>query len=271
MERYEHHADITKNKLCPFKLRHVPCVEDVFNWHKNVEIVLVTHGEGFIHHGTDEIPLKEGDIVLIEPNVMHRFHSSVDFRFYYFIVDDRFWTENGIEISDYSLEPKVRDGELCALYLAMVEKYEDNRNNASAVSVPLLRAAVLEFLCYIIMHYAKPTGEREATSASEEYIKSAITYLGEHYTENVTLDSVAAFCGVSKYHLAREFKNHTGQTVFEYVNMLRCKRASLLLSEGKSVTETAYTCGYESLSYFSRVYRKRMGVSPSGIKSEHNS
>lgn len=268
MERYEHHADITKNKLCPFKLRHVPCVEDIFNWHKNIEIILITDGEGYIHHGTAEIPLKKGDITLIGPNVMHRLYSSGKFEFYYFIVDDRFWTENGIDITEYSLEQKVRDEELNALYLAMAEKYEKKNNIGDAISVPLLRAAVLNFLCYVLVHYAKPVKIKEAVSASEEFIKMAITYLGEHYTEDVTLEGIAAFCGVSKYHLAREFKDHTGQTVFEYVNMLRCKRASLLLSEGKSVTETAYACGYESLSYFSRVYRKRMGVSPSNIKGE---
>jgi AraC-like DNA-binding protein len=149
----------------------------------------------------------------------------------------------------------------------MAKKYEKKDNIGDALSVPLLRAAVLNLLCYVLAHYAKPVKVREAVSASEEFIKRAIVYLGEHYTEDVTLEGIAAYCGVSRFHLAREFKNHTGQTVFEYVNMLRCKRASLLLSEGKSVTETAYACGYESLSYFSRVYRKRMGVSPSNLKS----
>ena len=197
---------------------------------------------------------------------MHRLYSSGDFQFYYFIVDDRFWTENGIDITEYSLEPKVTDAELNALYLAMVGKYEKKNNIGDALSVPLLRAAVLNFLCYILSHYSKPVKEREAVSASEEYIKRAIVYLGEHYTEDVTLEGIAAFCGVSRFHLAREFKIHTGQTVFSYLNMLRCKKATMMLSEGKSVTETAYACGYESLSYFSRVYRNRMGTSPSSIK-----
>ena len=252
MERYEHHADITKNKLCPFKLRHVQCVEDVFNWHKNVEIVLVTDGEGYIHHGTDEIYLKEGDITIISPNVMHRLYSSGKFEFYYFIVDDRFWRENGIDITEYSLEQKVCDEELNALYLAMAKKYEKKNNIGDALSVPLLRAAVLDLLCYVLLHYAKPVTQKEAVSASEEFIKRAIVYLGEHYTEDITLEGIAAYCGVSRFHLAREFKNHTGQTVFEYLNMLRCKKATMMLSEGRSVTETAYACGYESLSYFSR-------------------
>ena len=266
MERYEHHADIMQNKLCPFKLRHVMCVEDVFNWHKNVEIIYVTDGEGYVHHGIDTIPLKKGDIALISPNVMHRFYSSGEFMFYYFIVDDRFWAENGIDITQYSLDQKVCDEKLNALYLAVVKAYENKKAEESDMSVPLLRSAVLNFLCYILLNYSKQVEEKVSVSASDEYIKRAITYLGEHYTESVTLDEIAAFCKVSRFHLAREFKNRTGQTVFEYINMLRCKKATMMLSEGKSVTETAYACGYESLSYFSRVYRKRMGTSPSAIK-----
>lgn len=266
MDRYEHHADITQNKLCPFKIRHISCVEDVFNWHKNIEMILVTDGEGFIHHGTEKMHLKKGDVSLICPNVMHRLYSSTDFKFYYFIVDDRFWFENGVDISQYSFEPKVSDAELNSLYLAVADAYEKKKESNDAASVLILRSAVMNLLSYILVHYARPAKEKEAVSASEEYIKKAVTYLVEHYTENVTLDGIAAFCGVSKYHLAREFKSRIGQTVFEYINTLRCKKATAMLSEGKSVTETAYACGYESLSYFSRVYRKKMGTSPSVIK-----
>ena len=75
--------------------------------------------------------------------------------------------------------------------------------------------------------------------------------------------SIAAMCGITKYHLAREFKRITGQTVLTYLNALRCKKAQLLLSEGKTVTEAAFESGFESLSYFSRTYKRIMGAPPS--------
>ena len=266
MERYEHHADIMQNKLCPFKLRHVMCVEDVFNWHKNVEIIYVTDGEGYVHHGIDTIPLKKGDIALISPNVMHRFYSSGEFMFYYFIVDDRFWAENGIDITQYSLDQKVCDEKLNALYLAVVKAYENKKAEESDMSVPLLRSAVLNFLCYILLNYSKQVEEKASVSASDEYIKRAITYLGEHYTESVTLDEIAAFCKVSRFHLAREFKKYTGHTVITHINIMRCKKADACLVGGMTVTEAACECGFDSVSYFSRTYKKLMGNLPSSIK-----
>ncbi|MBQ8432508.1 MAG: helix-turn-helix domain-containing protein [Clostridia bacterium] len=63
-------------------------------------------------------------------------------------------------------------------------------------------------------------------------------------------------CEITECYLAREFKSYTGQTVMTYLNMVRCKNAEICLAEGKSVTETAYECGFESISCFSRTYKK---------------
>lgn len=94
-----------------------------------------------------------------------------------------------------------------------------------------------------------------------------LEYLNENYTQSITLDELARLCGITKCHLAREFKRYTGQTVLTYVNSLRCQLAGLCISEGLSVTEAAYKSGFESLSYFSRVYKRLMGVPPSGGKA----
>lgn len=270
MERYEHHNYLTTNKLCPFKLGTIlGNAEEICNWHSNVEFIIVTAGEGKIRYGGDDITLKAGDISLINSNVMHRLYTDGEFCYHYFIVGERFCIENGLDISEFILEPKVSDETMCSLYLAVVDRYREKEADENVMSVMALRSAALALISYAFSNYSKPQdSKREAGASSEEYIKRVVSYLNEHYTEALSLDSIASFCGVSKYHLSREFKNRTGQTVFSYMSMLRCKKAAMLLSEGKSVTETAYACGYESLSYFSRAYRKRMGVAPSEYKAE---
>ena len=79
----------------------------------------------------------------------------------------------------------------------------------------------------------------------------------------LSLDTLASLCGVTKFHLMRQFKQYTGQTIFSYLNHLRCQNAELLIAEGNSITEAAYASGFESLSYFSRTYKKHMGTAPS--------
>ena len=63
--------------------------------------------------------------------------------------------------------------------------------------------------------------------------------------------------------MSRDFKKYTGNTVFEYINISRCKTAATLIASGMSVSAAANECGFENLSYFSRTYKKYMGKLPS--------
>ena len=84
-----------------------------------------------------------------------------------------------------------------------------------------------------------------------------------NYTGSVTLQEVADHVGISKYYLSREFKEFTGATIFDTLNMNRCTEARRRMEAGASVSEAALSCGYENLSYFTRVFKKHMGDLPS--------
>jgi AraC-like DNA-binding protein len=104
---------------------------------------------------------------------------------------------------------------------------------------------------------------KTANSAAAARIKAVMTYMRSHLSEPVTLDEIAEHAGVSKYHLSREFKLSTGATIFDSLNILRCKEARHLLSSGATVSEAAHACGFENLSYFSRTFKKYTGKLPS--------
>jgi len=86
-------------------------------------------------------------------------------------------------------------------------------------------------------------------------------------------ESLAASCtsrqeigrqsALSKFHMCRIFKRATGMTIQTYLNELRVNRACRMLSDGtKNVTETCFECGFENLSYFIQVFRKKVGMAP---------
>lgn len=88
-------------------------------------------------------------------------------------------------------------------------------------------------------------------------------YLDRHYTEPLTLDSIAQAMGVSKYHLDRVFLTGTGCTPMQYITRRRMARAQVLLaSTDQSVQHIALQCGYNSYTYFTSVFRKNVGKSP---------
>ena len=262
---YEHHDAIKQDRLCPFKLgSSADSLPAPSNWHENIEIILATSGRGFVQYGKDTLSFSEGEICVVNSGVLHRPYSIDGLSYYFMIIDERFCKENGLDITAVRFSRLFCDEKTRALYLSAAEAVKAYEKEISPLSTARLRLAMLALLTDLYERHAE--NESTATTSashSESYVKGAMEYINDHYTEKIGLNELAAHLGISKCHLAREFKRIAGQTVLEYVNVLRCRRADALLGEGKSVTEAALESGFESLSYFSRTYKKLIGVSPS--------
>ncbi len=268
---YEHHIAIKQDKLCPFKLGTAKTTLPApSNWHENIEILLVMDGSGFMQYGRSVLPLACGDISVVNSGVLHRPFGDGDFDYRFLIIDERFCRENGLDVTAVRFREHFRDEATEVLFLRATEAAEAYEKAPSPISTARFRLSVLALLVDLFERHAAPTEAKDAPpSLSERYVKQLMEYVNEHYTERIGLDALASLLGISKCHLAREFKKITGQTVLAYINTLRCRRAELLISEGKSVTEAAIDAGFESLSYFSRTYKKLMGASPSKQKNTH--
>jgi AraC-like DNA-binding protein len=94
-------------------------------------------------------------------------------------------------------------------------------------------------------------------------VMKAVNYLKEHFSENVNMKELAELVGMSVSSFYQHFKALTGITPLQYQKKLRLCEARRLLMAGSDVTTAAYQVGYESLSQFSREYRRFFGVSPS--------
>lgn len=88
--------------------------------------------------------------------------------------------------------------------------------------------------------------------------------------DSTALPSVSEFvqaCGRGHAHVCRTMQSLLGKTPSQYLNEVRCKRANRLLRETRlSVEEIGFRCGFESLSYFSKTYKKSQGLSPSAFR-----
>jgi len=65
------------------------------------------------------------------------------------------------------------------------------------------------------------------------------------------------------------FKQCTNVSIFEFLNSHRCSEAKKLLRQEHTVSEAAFACGFENLSYFSRTYKKYIGVLPNKTKRQY--
>ena len=96
-----------------------------------------------------------------------------------------------------------------------------------------------------------------------EKIKTALSLIEENYSSHFTLAQLSESCGMSPNYFCRFFKEMTQKTPFDYINIYRINAACELLSSGEAtITEVAYSCGFNDLSYFIRLFKKHKGLSP---------
>ena len=88
-------------------------------------------------------------------------------------------------------------------------------------------------------------------------------YIDTNFEKEINLDLLAHLCFASKYHLIRVFKKYYGITPRQYLINKRIEKAKKYLESGKSVSDTCYTIGFESINSFSNLFRAKTGMPPS--------
>lgn len=103
------------------------------------------------------------------------------------------------------------------------------------------------------------------TESQQLRIQKAITHINENLTENTSVTELAQIAGFSESHFSKLFRQVTGQSVIAYQNTLRLTHAESLMQLGDcNVSEAAAAVGFRDIYYFSRLYKKFKGTSPSG-------
>lgn len=268
--KYEHHsAESYLGYYCPFKIKFLKNSKNsVTNWHKNPEIVYVADGEGVLQHDGQSYSMQKGDMFIINPEMVHHIFSETGIDYYFVIIDVEFCAQNGIAIGNYNFDIRVEDDITKEKFIKVIKETEKYTEKYSDLSPAKVRNAVLDLLVDICEnHSSKKAEDREKVAV--DYVKKALEYINNNYKNEITLEGIAEYVGINKFYLTREFKKFTNQTVFFCINSLRCKNAESLLQKGATITEAALDSGFESVSYFSRTYKKIRGYSPSEYKESN--
>lgn len=104
---------------------------------------------------------------------------------------------------------------------------------------------------------------QQETKPDSRRIQRVMQYVEDHYFEDIRLSDLAQLVNMASVTLARFFLNTTGQTVFTYVKAVRLGHASrLLVDTSRSISEIAYSCGFNNLSNFNRQFKVSKGITP---------
>lgn len=116
---------------------------------------------------------------------------------------------------------------------------------------------------------AQPESEEAGFPIEDYRIKKVVDEINIRYTEKISLQELADKCGLSSGHLSALIKRETGASFSDYVAAKRIGDAKkLLLQEGLSIEEVAYQVGYHDYFYFTKVFKKHEGISPSAFRKQ---
>ena len=236
------------------------------HWHSPIEIILPTENDYSVICGNHEFNLRQGDILIIAPGVIHSLYAPEEgnriiFQANCSVISGIKELETVLSLISPALLftpeefPYVHE-ELCNLLLSIRDEYFSNEF--------LFEASVYSQLIEIFIiigrnHVEKQKKYDMGDLKHIEYIEkffSICDYIGKNCTTDLTLEEVADFAGFSKYHFSRLFKQFTGQTFYKFLSEKRINHAEkLLISPDISITEVALQSGFTSLSAFNRMFK----------------
>ncbi|MGI2297071.1 response regulator transcription factor [Paenibacillus sp. GXUN7292] len=151
------------------------------------------------------------------------------------------------------------------VYIRDPEQFELSKKNIlhSKDSQAFLNYAVHAFECLFL------TEKTAEVTVYKKEIVDVINYIEERYKDKLTLETIANYVNFSENHLCRVFKEQVGTSLINYINHVRMGRAADLIMQGYTyMKEVASLVGISDQFYFSRLFKKHFGVSPTEYKAQ---
>lgn len=251
------------------------------HWHSPLEIIMPLQNNYQVTCCNTLFTLREGDVLLINPGIIHSMGASAGKRL---IFQADFTLLHGIKELEATLS--LISPALLITAEDVPETHEQIRRIMLEISeeyfadAPLSEAAVYSKLIEIFVLIGRsysPNAKSFDISISKhrEYTERFMyicDYIIEHFSEDLTLDSIADLSGFSKYHFSRLFKQFTNMSFYKYLNKKRIENAEkLLMDQALTITEVALRCGFSSLSAFIRMFKIIKNCTPTEFKQMYTS
>ena len=239
--------------------------------HSAVEVILTTEGAVACTVDGRVCQVRKGEVLIIPPDTMHSLATEENSSRYIILFEaDTVMSMRDIKAMDtYFNRPfHLRDGgdahiRIREMLLRIQEVYEKREMLWNTVCCSyILRIYAILSRWYLSEIRSMP--EQDAHSLKSEVFSAVMTFINDHFREEISLDSVAEFAGFSRYYFSRSFRQQTGYSFKEYLRRKRVEAAADLMARtGLPVRDIAAGCGFGSIASFNRAFRETKGCTPS--------
>ncbi|AQX05620.1 transcriptional regulator [Elizabethkingia meningoseptica] len=267
---------IIPNEKSSFRTLHNNSPISEFKWeyhyHPEIELVCVTSGSGTRHVGYHKSNYTNGDLVLIGSNIPHSGfglnsvdpHEEIVLQFKEEIL--QFPQE---ELEARSIQELLERSQYGILYStdtkkALLPKLQQMLECEGYKRYLLLLEILFELsTCEDYELLNKEIMPYTIISKNKTRLENIFTYVEHHYQEEIYIQEVAKLANLTLPAFCNFFKKATQITFTEFVNRFRISKACLLMTQDKTISECSYSCGFNNVTYFNRMFKKYTGKTPS--------
>ncbi|GAA4277280.1 AraC family transcriptional regulator [Aquimarina mytili] len=255
---------------------------NTINWHihPEYEIVYIKNGSGKIQLDRYSQEYTDGCIIFLGPNIPHMPFGNKEFKTNVEVViqfPEAFVTEKLIHFPEFASMMKfiqkstqgiIFSSETHKKLSAAFLKFRNQNNTEKLLNFSqlLYQLSISEGQKLIL----KNNHSLEINKHSLERIAKVYQYINKNYNKEIRSESIANSLGLTPNSFCRMFKSSTNRSFINFLNEFRIRKAQEHFENDKHVTvsEVMYQCGFNDPSYFSRQFKKYLGVSPSDYNKQ---
>ena len=247
------------------------------HWHKDFEIIRIISGDFKIYLNNISYTLTAGDIIFVGCGTLHRGEPE-NCIYECIVLDLNFLRRKSNDIISTFITPIINGNSAinCVLnktddliYANANALFSAMRNKENYFELEVSSLLLKLFSLLYKENYIHSSKENKSTAKQTQNVIKMLDWIEENLTEPISLEKLSEISGLNKKYICRIFKEYTSKSPITYINELRIEAACHEMTvNSSSVTKAAYDCGFNDLSYFSKVFKTYKGISPKDYKSE---
>jgi len=243
--------------------------------HSFYEICYAFEGRGTFFIDNKEHTVQAGDLFIAHPHQYHEIISSEDMPlgiyFWSFTLSLNETDTDTYQLLDAYTKSSGYISQKIAQIPTIIELLIDEAHRHEAGYVQSLQALTTKLLLETARSVTNISPNMDLESNTQRAIvREVIQYLKDNYPQPIQIRDIAAQVHMSERHISRVFLKATSKTIKTYLTELRLDKAcNLLLKVNIPITEVAQQTGYPDMRYFSTLFRKQFGITPSAFRHQH--